>query len=227
MSENDNDLCIIFSTVFNDFTPFDKNMYKIYNKLMKTISNSIKVLFAFCSIFLAFSCASSKNLQPALSPVYVTNTKKVNLLPPTDASVIIDSVYSLTMSFGKDSFSVLAYAQLDNTGITMTLLNDFGTDMGVMTYDGNSVVFDSPLLPSNIKPEYIICDIQNIYYDLVALQENYAKVGLSFEETSCEFGKVRLLKNGSKLIEEINFNGNEVKLTNHLRGYEYILIQAE
>ena len=61
-------------------------MYKIYNQLMKTISNSIKVLFAFCSIFLAFSCASSKNLQPALSPVYVTNTKKVNLLPPADGA---------------------------------------------------------------------------------------------------------------------------------------------
>ena len=96
-----------------------------------------------------------------------------------------------------------------------------------MIYNGESVIFDSPLLPDNLKPEYIICDIQNIYYDLEALQENYAKVGLSFEETSYEFGKVRLLKNGSKLIEEINFNGNEVKLTNHLRGYEYILIQAE
>ena len=227
MSENDNDLSIFFSTVFNDFTPFDKNMYKIYNQLMKTISNFIKVLFAFCSIFLAFSCASSKNLQPALSPVYVTNTKKVNLLPPADASISIDSVYSLTMSFGKDSFSVLAYAQLDNTGITMTLLNDFGTDMGVMIYNGESVIFDSPLLPDNLKPEYIICDIQNIYYDLEKLQANYKKVGLSFEETELDSKKVRLLKNGSKVIEEIVFEGNTVKLKNLLRGYEYILVQAE
>ena len=202
-------------------------MYKIYNQLMKTISNSIKVLFAFCSIFLAFSCASSKNLKPTLSPVYVTNTKKVSLLAPECAATTIDSLYSLTMSFGQDSFSILAFAQLDKSGITMSLLNDFGTDMGVMIYDGVSVVLDSPLLPSNLKPEYIICDIQNIYYDLVALQENYAKVGLSFEETESDSKKVRLLKNGSKLIEEINFNGNEVKLTNHLRGYEYILIQAE
>jgi len=202
-------------------------MYKIYNKLMKIFTKILKFSFIFSVGFFLFSCASSKNLKPTLSPVYVTNTKKVSLLAPECAATTIDSLYSLTMSFGQDSFSILAFAQLDKSGITMSLLNDFGTDMGAMIYDGVSVVLDSPLLPSNLKPEYIICDIQNIYYDLVALQENYAKVGLSFEETSCEFGKVRLLKNGSKLIEEINFNGNEVKLTNHLRGYEYILIQAE
>ncbi len=194
---------------------------------MKTISNYFKVCFAFSLIFLTFSCASSKNLQSALAPVYVTNTKKVSLLPPECAATTIDSLYSLKMSFGDESFSILAFAQLDNSGITMSLLNDFGTDMGVMIYDGVSVVLDSPLLPSNLKPEYIICDIQNIYYNLEALQENYAKVGLSFEEASSESGKVRLLKNGSKLIEEISFEGNSVKLTNHLRGYEYILVQAE
>jgi hypothetical protein len=194
---------------------------------MKIFTKILKFSFIFSVGFFLFSCASSKKIKPTLSPVYVTNTKKVSLLAPECAATTIDSLYSLTMSFGQDSFSILAFAQLDKSGITMSLLNDFGTDMGVMIYDGVSVVLDSPLLPSNLKPEYIICDIQNIYYDLVALQENYAKVGFSFEETSCEFGKARLLKNGSKLIEEINFNGNEVKLTNHLRGYEYILIQAE
>ena len=59
------------------------------------------------------------------------------------------------------------------------------------------------------------------------MQANYKKVGLSFEETESDSKKVRLLKNGSKVIEEILFEGNTVKLKNLLRGYEYILVQAE
>ena len=59
------------------------------------------------------------------------------------------------------------------------------------------------------------------------MQANYKKVGLSFEETESDSKKVRLLKNGSKVIEEIVFEGNTVKLKNLLRGYEYILVQAE
>lgn len=184
-------------------------------------------LFLFLVIISFFSCSSTKNLSPSLAPVYVTNGKKITLLSPECAAVTIDSVYSLSMSFGKDSFSVIAYAQLDESGISMTMLNDFGTDMGTMQFDGLSVLFDSPLLPENLKAEYVIADIQNIYYDKEKLSENYQKSGLIFEENIIDGKKYRYVKDGKKVIEEISFEGSTVKLVNNLRGYEYILIEAE
>lgn len=192
---------------------------------------SFKRLFVYFSIFVSgllfFSCSTTKNLKPNLAPVYVTNTKKINLLSPDCAATEIDSVYSLTMQFGDDAFSVIAYAELNETGITMTLLNDFGTDMGTMIFDGESVLFDSPLLPPSLKAEYVIADIQNIYYDVEKLTQNYKAVKLDFEEVEENSKKYRRVKDGNKVIENIVFDGSTVKLTNLLRGYEYTLVEAQ
>lgn len=195
---------------------------------MKNILKKLlTVFFLTVSSVIFFSCNTTNNVKSLLSPVYVTNTKKVYLLSPEYSAVTIDSVYSLTMSFGSDSFSVIAYAQLDETGITMTMLNDFGTDMGTMMFNGDSVLFDSPLLPPSLKAEYVIADIQNIYYDAEKLSQNYAAVKLNFEETVEDSKKIRRVKDGNKVIEEISFDGNTVKLINKLRGYEYTLVEAE
>ena len=59
--------------------------------------------------------------------------------------------------------------------------------------------------------------------DPCRLLYRYYPVGLSFEETSCEFGKVRLLKNGSKLIEEIiaNLKTGQIELLDMVKLFGY------
>ena len=107
-------------------------------------------------------------------------------------------------------------------------MNDFGADMGNLFYDGISVIFDTAYFPKALPGEYIICDIQNAYYDKDELRKNFEAAGLKFvvitEENAVE---IRKIFDGKNLIEEISISQNEVKIQNFLRGYSYQLVNAE
>lgn len=199
-------------------------MKKNFNK-----NSLFLIVLAVLSFISFFSCSSAKNLETSkISPVYVTNTKKYMLLPPSDMSKSVDSLQLLNATFGKQSFSVLAYIQADSNGISMDLLNDFGTDMGTLTYDGIEVVLDSAMFPSNLKAEYVIADYQFALYDFESVYGRLNELGLSFTESTDKNGNTtRILSNGNKVIEEIKIENGQIKITNKLRGYEYVLTESE
>jgi hypothetical protein len=197
----------------------------------------IPLTFLFLSLFL-LSCKSTGAVKKvdenvsSLRPVYITNTKKVNLLPPAAADGIFEGLQLLNGSFGNSSFTLMSYSQIDARGISLSLMNDFGTDMGNVFYDGGQVIFDSAYFPKALPGEYIICDIQNAYYDEAALRENYESAGLKFEVWPAAVDNVgvqeiRCIYDGKKLIEEITILENTITIKNYLRGYEYNLTKLE
>ena len=205
---------------------------------MKHIIQKISIILCL-SLFL-ISCKSTEVTKPSakkitatgLRPIYITNSKKVELLLPEYADGYIDTFRVLDGSYGKTSFTFLSYTQIDKTGISISLMNDFGTDMGNVSYDGTKVVFDSAYFPKNLPGEYIICDIQNAFYDEEYLRMNYESAGLTFEETLIlwETGtpeEIRKIYDGEKLIEEISNHDDTITIINYLRGYEYKLTKAE
>lgn len=176
-------------------------------------------------LFLISSCKSTRAVQNTeLRPVYVTNSKKINLLPPENTTVSLDILQLFNGTFGDTDFSMLSFSQIDKSEISLSLINDFGTDMGHLYYDGDHVSFKSAYLPSKLPGEYIVAEIQNAYYDEKVLQENYSKAGLKFE---CETPGLRKIYDGKKLIEEIFISDDKVKIINYLRGYSFELINAE
>jgi hypothetical protein len=176
-------------------------------------------------LFLSISCKSTRAVQNTeLRPVYVTNSKKINLLPPENTTVELDILQQFNGTFGDTDFSMLSFSQIDKSEISLSLINDFGTDMGHLYYDGEHVSFKSPYLPSKLPGEYIVAEIQNAYYDEKVLQENYSKAGLKFD---CETEGVRKIYDGKKLIEEIYISVDKVKIINYLRDYTFELINAE
>ena len=176
-------------------------------------------------LFLISSCKSTRAVKNTeLRPVYVTNSKKINLLPPENTTVELDILQQFNGTFGDTDFSMLSFSQIDKSEISLSLINDFGTDMGHLYYDGEHVSFKSPYLPSKLPGEYIVAEIQNAYYDEKVLQENYSKAGLKFE---CETPGLRKIYDGKKLIEEIFISDDKVKIINYLRGYSFELINAE
>jgi len=190
------------------------------------------ILKAVCGLIIVLtvlsSCASKKVETSGLRPVYITNQKKVNLLEPSKACLVFEGLQALNGSFGSQSFSLLSYTQIDAKGINLSLMNDFGTDMGNLFYDGKSVIFDSAYFPKALPGEYIICDIQNAYYDKDELRKNFEAAGLKFVVTTEENAvEIRKIFDGKNLIEEISISQNEVKIQNFLRGYSYQLVNAE
>ena len=202
---------------------------------MKKIFNLISL--ACLSVTLLFvSCASAKNQttdqtshKSSLRPVYITNSKKVNLLSPEFTTRTIDEVQLLDGTYGDTSFTLMSYTQINSKGINLSLMNEFGADMGNLSFDGETVVFDSAYFPQALPGEYIICDIQNAFYNPVELEKNYKAAGLDFysELVLYEDGdsvEIRKIFNGKKLIEEITITDKKIEINNYLRGYKYTLL---
>jgi len=68
--------------------------------------------------------------------------------------------------------SLLAVLELDARHIAMAGLSNDGLSLFNLTYDGRTVVSDkSPLLPESVAPEFIISDLQLVYWPIAELQK--------------------------------------------------------
>lgn len=170
-----------------------------------------------------FSSCMSGKVAGSLSPVYVTNTKKIELLNPSEMSGTIDSMQLLEGQFGENQFSLICYFIADESQISISLLNDFGTSMGELVYDGETVDFNSAIFPQKLKAEYIVADIQNAFYKKGSLKDNFAAAGLGFEVEENDGTETRTITSKGKIIEKIEKKDKTVTITNILRGYKYIL----
>jgi hypothetical protein len=83
----------------------------------------------------------------------------------------------------------------------MAGLSNDGLSLFNLTYDGNTVVSDkSPLLPETVNPEFIITDLQLVYWPIAELQKKLP-VGWRLEEG----GKKRFLYISDKKQVEVNY----------------------
>lgn len=192
------------------------------------------------SLFLLFSCNSSKEplvlteaeatIRRNTNPVYVTNTKKVYLLPVESIQTPVESYQYFEGDFGSKKFNSNLFVTAGSSGISVLILNEMGIEMGNLVYDGESASIESTLFPKSLKCEYILLDLQNAYADSVALKPHYASYGLVFEEIF-QPGKVpvktRYIKNGKKIIEKISIFEKKIEIENYLRGYSYRLTASE
>lgn len=194
---------------------------------MRSTIRRILSFFIIPACFFVLSCASVNNKTGSLSSVYVTNTKKIELLSPDNFEKNIDSLQLLNASFGKQTFSLLAFINIDNNGIFISLMNDLGTDMGNLSYNGESVFFDSSLFPKALKAEYIVADIQYAFYKSEAIEQMMSKVGLSFVVAREGQSEIRKIFDKEKCIAEITKTERECKIINYLRGYEYVLQESD
>ncbi|MGZ5602385.1 MAG: DUF3261 domain-containing protein [Methylobacter sp.] len=68
--------------------------------------------------------------------------------------------------------SLLAVLELDANHIAMAGLSNDGLSLFNLSYDGHAIVSDkSPLLPESVNPEFIISDLQLVFWPLAELQK--------------------------------------------------------
>ena len=144
----------------------------------------------------------------------------------------VDCLQKMTADFGKgNSFDFDVYVISDKTQLSMTVLNEFGTTMASLFYDGASLDFDSMIFPKNIKAEYIVADFQFILYNVEDLKPALEKIGVNLEVTSepvdGEVAEVRTLSKKGKVISKITKTALTIKYENFLRGYGYTLSEVE
>lgn len=180
-------------------------------------------ILIFCSLIF-FSCESSKNIEDkATSKVFVTNSKSINILKPDCIAKNIDDIFLLSAKFGDTKFNIISYMQANENGIYLELLNDFGNSMGSLIYENNYVYLDCSFIPKKLKGEYIINDLQFVFYKTEFLEQNYENANLKFICNNNDEVEERFIYSGKKLIEKAEIQKDKIIITNYLRNYEYTL----
>lgn len=180
----------------------------------------------FCILFVAgifLSCSSLKVNDATLAQVYVTDEDKVSLLQPSSIKQNVNAYQYFEGKFAKNEFASLLYLQADNTKIDILILNELGLEMGSISYDGKTTQMQTNLFPKQLKCEYIILDLQNVYADADELIAHYKKYNLDFKQTQSSSTITRQLSKNNELIEEITITPTLITIQNQLRKYEYRL----
>ncbi|MCX7102734.1 MAG: DUF3261 domain-containing protein [Methylobacter sp.] len=107
----------------------------------------------------------------ALNPLE-ENIDNVGLMPiaqPLEPSRRI--VQQINAFWSDREESLLAVLELDKQHIAMAGLSNDGLSLFNITYDGKTVLSDkSPLMPATVKPEFMLADMQLVYWPLTTLQ---------------------------------------------------------
>jgi hypothetical protein len=81
-------------------------------------------------------------------------------------------VQQITAVWADRQEALLAVLELDEKHIAMAGLSNEGLSLFNLTYDGHTVVSDkSPLLPDSVAPEFVISDLQLVYWPIAELQK--------------------------------------------------------
>lgn len=207
------------------------------------------VIFSVFLTFFLISCSSAKigieKNKEKLSPVYITNAKKINLLKNNEFSENrenvekIDVMQLISGNFSNQNFEFLANLIINDEEISFSLLSPMGTDLGNFSYRDNFVNFYSDFFPKKMKAEYIIADIQNAYFPFENLKQNFEKAGLTFtqeiqvisDKNDSQNSKnkviIRRIYDKNQLIETISVFNDIITIENNLRNYKYVLQTLE
>ncbi|MDO9046301.1 MAG: DUF3261 domain-containing protein [Methylobacter sp.] len=97
--------------------------------------------------------------------------------------------------------SLLAVLELDARHIAMAGLSNDGLSLFNLTYDGNTVVSDkSPLLPESVNPEFIITDLQLVYWPIAELQK---KLPVEWRLEAARNKRILIVRNKKQV--EVNY----------------------
>jgi len=172
-----------------------------------------------CELFCA--CAAAVR-SPLESPVYVTNSKAVYLLPPSDMGFPIDAPQMIEGAYGGKKFSFEGWTVANDSIISISLFNSIGASIGSLFYSKDSLRFESSFIDvDKIHPQYIVADFQLCYYKKDALQKIFSSKGFFFSEDSSLGIIHRVVLSQKDTIVSVVRSRDSTVLKNYLRGYEY------
>ncbi len=177
---------------------------------------------AIFACILLFSCASTQKQDD--SPfVYITNSRKFFLLSADSVSQESEGIFLFSADFNGTEFSAPVFVKAGSDGIFLQILNDFGTSLATISYDGISARVDSAVLPENFKAEYVIADFQLAWCNFEKAESALNEISLSFTEEISSDKKTRILMDKKNCIEIFSWEGGTLSVENFLRGYKYSL----
>ena len=179
-----------------------------------------KLLTVLMISFLLLSCVTKQEGTAGYS-VFVTNSQKYQLLPPSAFEESMDRFQNITGSFQGKVYIFGAYIKSDAESVAITFFNQMGGSVGDLLYTGDSLQANSHFFPQGTKFEYMMADFQFCYCRKELLASNLEAVGLRFDVTEQDGKEIRQIWNKDQLIIQVERSKNFTRFQNFLRQYSY------
>jgi hypothetical protein len=155
---------------------------------------------------------------------YISKDVKFNLLTTQSLKRYTTVNQLLKGKYKEQNYDFNLLTKFAPDEITTIALTKFGARIFTAKYNNKSIEFTpTPLLPQagTIRPEYILADMQWIYWPMEEIQKN-----LSGGITISELPLKRVLTKGGKTIIEISYSKKDkwqsvIYYKNFERNYEY------
>ena len=184
-----------------------------------------KILTVLAISILILSCVT-KQESAARYSVYVTDTARYELLPPSAFEEDMDRFQNITGSFQGKVHIFGAYIKSDAESVAVTFFNQMGGSVGDLVYTGDSLEVTSHFTPPGTKFEYMMADFQFCYCRKELLAENLEAIGLRFEVSYKDGTEIRQIWDNDKLVIQVEREKSRTELQNMLREYSYIILEG-
>ncbi|MDD5320077.1 MAG: DUF3261 domain-containing protein [Methylococcales bacterium] len=149
------------------------------------------VLLIFSLCVLLTGCAVLNIPEDIKQPVLMP------MAPPAGPSRRV--LQQITALWPDRKETLLCVLELDKQRVAMAGLTNDGVSLFNLTYDGKTIVLDkSPLLPASVAPEFIITDLQLVYWPVTVLQKSMQASSWRLE---VDKSHRRLYYLGNKMVE--------------------------
>lgn len=181
----------------------------------------MKNVTAFFFALLLTACGAFS--YDTVQDFYIAKDIKSTLLPPAVFAGEAKYIQSITAFYKDTQKTLTGIVSLSTEKMQVIALADM-VRLLTITYDGASLAAEvSPLLPgNNIRPEYILADIQLIYFPLAALQGSLPQ-RMRLEDSP---GQRVLYADGEKIVV-ISYTDKKIRFENLERLYAYEVTALE
>ncbi|MDB5975564.1 MAG: hypothetical protein JWR07_2324 [Nevskia sp.] len=154
-------------------------------------------LFALAAVALS-ACATQQPAAPAAAAV-----EQPPLLPPATLGRTRDTQQILRVAFGEHEAVLRCVVHASPERIEVLALTALGQRAMSVAWDGKDwKVETAPMVPSALKPEWMLTDLQLALWPLPVLQAAYHAAGWEVTEPG---GGVRRLRHNGQLIAEVDY----------------------
>lgn len=160
-------------------------------------------LHRFCGVLLSFGVAASSGC--ALHPPTPTPTtdEQPPLLQPSTLEVPHTTEQVLRVAYAQHDTILRCVIRTTPAQIELIALTALGQRALTVSWDGQNWSVDaSPLVPSNLHPQWLLADLQLALWPLQTLRQRYASAGWKISEPG---GGMRLLRHDGKIVAAVSY----------------------
>ena len=156
-------------------------------------------------LLIAVAMAGCAAVPPAAAPgpALAPQNEMPPLLAPATLGASRDALQILRVAFGEHEVVLRSVVHVSPQQIEVVILTALGQRALSMSWDGgNWKIETAPMVPTGLRPESLVADLQLALWPLPVLQAAYHAAGWEVTEPG---GGVRRLRRDGKLVAEVEY----------------------